>query len=76
MNTYNENQIKLSKVKIIIKNKSKDIFDDLNTETKKILIDAKYDVLLDSDNILSFYPNRNTELANKVMESRINKSPL
>ena len=55
----------------LIKKEKQEFFNELPDEAKKLLSDYNYDIFLDSDNILSFYPSKDTPLANKVMNIRL-----
>jgi|TARA_R110002033_G_scaffold165821_1_gene203871 hypothetical protein len=55
----------------LYKKDKQEFFDELPSEAKKVLIDANYDIFLDKDNILSFYPKPETFLSEKVMKIRL-----
>lgn len=42
-----------------------------NNNNQNIIIEEKYDYLKDPNNILNWYPQRQTEFSNKVMKTRI-----
>jgi len=55
----------------LYKKDKQECFDELPSEARKVLIDANYDIFLDKDNILSFYPKPETLLSEKVMKIRL-----
>lgn len=62
---------KLEKEIELIRKDKEEFFNNLPNNVKKLLFDHNYDIFLDLDSILSFYPSKDTPLANKVMKMRL-----
>jgi len=65
------NEQKLQKELELSRKEKQESFNNMPDEVKKLLSDHKYNIFLDPDNILSFYPSKDTPLANKIMNMRL-----